>query len=184
MTRRSGVLAGLAGLVLLLATHGAAAQTATGPDTALAFFGFEPGTTIARLGRQLDSLRTGHLRCDRAKADAHVSECRAVISAPGLGGPVNLWLSAIDSVSGVLTLSADVAPDQLDRWRNALAGAYGEVDAHVQGTQWMMQWVRRGRMIRLTWRTDRGRRVASVSLVDGHVLDAWGRSRARQRPGG
>jgi hypothetical protein len=40
----------------------------------------------------------------------------------------------------------------------------------------MMQWVRRGRMLRLTWKTDRGDRVASVSLVDGRVLDAWGRA--------
>ncbi len=39
----------------------------------------------------------------------------------------------------------------------------------------MMQWVRRGRMLRLTWRTDRRGRTASVSLVDGRVLDAWGR---------
>jgi hypothetical protein len=29
-------------------------------------------------------------------------------------------------------------------------------------------------MIRLTWRSERGGRTMSVSLVDGHVLDAWG----------
>ena len=43
----------------------------------------------------------------------------------------------------------------------------------------MMQWVRRGRMIRLTWRMEKGNRTASVSLIDGHVLDAWGRARSR-----
>ena len=43
----------------------------------------------------------------------------------------------------------------------------------------MMQWVRRGRMLRLTWRKERGDKVASVSLVDGRVLDGWGRDRAR-----
>jgi hypothetical protein len=42
-----------------------------------------------------------------------------------------------------------------------------------------MQWVRRGRMLRLTWRMERGQKVASVSLVDGRVLDDWGRSRTR-----
>ena len=41
----------------------------------------------------------------------------------------------------------------------------------------MMQWVRRGRMLRLTWRTERGERTASVSLVDGRVLDGWGGGR-------
>jgi hypothetical protein len=40
-----------------------------------------------------------------------------------------------------------------------------------------MQWVRQGRMLRLTWRIERGKKVASVSLVDGRVLDAWGRDR-------
>ena len=49
------------------------------------------------------------------------------------------------------------------------------VDANVQGTQWMLQWVRQGRMLRLTWRIDKGAKMASVSLVDGRVLDGWGR---------
>jgi hypothetical protein len=44
----------------------------------------------------------------------------------------------------------------------------------------MMQWIRQGRMIRLTWRFQRGEKVASVALVDGRVLDAWGRDRARK----
>ena len=44
----------------------------------------------------------------------------------------------------------------------------------------MMQWVRQGRMLRLTWRIERGEKVASVSLVDGRVLDAWGRATAAQ----
>jgi hypothetical protein len=33
-------------------------------------------------------------------------------------------------------------------------------------------------MLRLTWRTERGGRMASVSLVDGRVLDDWGRARS------
>jgi hypothetical protein len=43
-----------------------------------------------------------------------------------------------------------------------------------------MQWVRHNRMIRLTWRIDHTSKVASVALVDGAVLDAWGRERARK----
>ena len=53
----------------------------------------------------------------------------------------------------------------------------------MQGTQWMMQWVRQGRMARLTWKVQRNERVASVSLVDGHVLDGWGRERRSSRGG-
>jgi hypothetical protein len=41
----------------------------------------------------------------------------------------------------------------------------------------MMQWVRRGRMLRLTWRKEGTATTASVSLVDGRVLDRWGRRR-------
>jgi hypothetical protein len=41
----------------------------------------------------------------------------------------------------------------------------------------MMQWVRQGRMLRLTWRIEKSQKLASVSLVDGHLLDDWGRTR-------
>ena len=88
----------------------------------------------------------------------------------------------MDSVAGVITLSGTVAPNQLDHWRSGIQASYGQVDAQVQGSQWMMQWVRQGRMLRLTWRIEDGKKLASVSLVDGHVLDAWGRSRRARAP--
>lgn len=150
--------------------------------SALHFFGFRAGARLDELQDRLRHLGGGRLRCDRAKLDPRVSECRAVLNDPGgSGGPVSLWVSAVDSIAGVITLSGAVAADQLDRWRHGLESRYGQVGAQVQGTQWMMQWVRRGRMLRLTWRTERGEKVASVSLVDGRVLDAWGRSRSRTR---
>jgi len=37
-------------------------------------------------------------------------------------------------------------------------------------------------MIRLTWRVEGGTQVASVSLVDGRVLDNWGRTSSMGRP--
>jgi hypothetical protein len=43
----------------------------------------------------------------------------------------------------------------------------------------MMQWVRQGRMLRLTWRIEGREKTASVSLVDGRVLDQWRGGRAR-----
>jgi hypothetical protein len=90
---------------------------------------------------------------------------------------VEVWVSAIDSAAGVITLSTMVAPDQLDRLRQDLQDRYGYVGQKVQGAQRMLQWVRRGRMLRLTWRLEKKGRVASVSLVDGRVLDSWGRAR-------
>jgi hypothetical protein len=150
------------------------------PDSSvLQFHGFEAGARLNEIEARLRRLGGGRLRCDLAKADRRVSECRAVITNADLGGTVNLWVSAIDSVAGVITLSCDSAGERLDRWRRRIEARYGRVGATVRGNEWMMQWVRRGRMLRLTWRTDRGAKAASVSLVDGRVLDGWGRSRTR-----
>jgi hypothetical protein len=167
----------------LLATPAPAASLPdVPPDTAaLEFHCFRAG---ARLD-ELDALVTrldGRLHCDRARVDHRVTECRAALEHAELGGTAALWVSAIDSVAGVITVSGDVDADRLERWRRTLEQHYGHVDAQAQGTQWMMQWVRQGRMLRLTWRIERGRKMASVSLVDGRVLDAWGRARAHGAP--
>lgn len=165
-----------------------AAQTPTSDappaDAPLTFLGFHPGAPLAEVSARVDSMDGARLRCGRSRLDAQVTECRALLSDPDLGGPVELWLSAIDSVTGVLTLAGSVGADQLDHWRHLLESRYGRVGAKVQGTQWMMQWVRQGRMIRLTWRVQRGERLASVSLVDGRVLDAWHPARVIGTRGG
>jgi len=153
--------------------HLAHAVPAPGDPAPLEFHGFRAGARLDEIQTLVQSLDGGRLKCDQAKLDRHVTECRAVLTDPELGGPVDLWISAIDSVAGVITISGGVAGDQLDRWRRTIERRYGRVDAQVQGSQWMMQWVRRGRMLRLTWRIDGGEKVASVSLVDGGVLDAW-----------
>jgi hypothetical protein len=162
----------------LLASVQQLAAVPTPPDTTrLEFHGFRAGATLGELRSTLATLGAGRLRCDRAKADPRVSECRATITNVELGERVSLWISAVDSVASVITLSSTVAADQLDRWRRAIERRYGAVNATVQGSQWMMQWVRQRRMLRLTWRIEHGQKVASVSLVDGRVLDAWGRER-------
>lgn len=94
---------------------------------------------------------------------------------PVSGRPLALWLSAIDSVSGVLMLSSPVTGVELDSLKQGLERSYGAVNARAQGGLWMQQWVRQGRMLRLTWRIEKGEKIASVSLIDGRVLDGWGR---------
>jgi hypothetical protein len=171
----------LAGATLLAATTLASAQSGDPEPTALEFHGFRPG---ARLD-EIDSLvtrRAARLRCDRAKADRRVTECRAALDRRELGGRTDLWVSAVDSVASVLTLSGPADADRLQQWRRTLEQHYGHVQARSQGQQSMMQWVRRGKMLRLTWRVDGARTIASVSLVDGRVLDAWGHSRPSQVP--
>jgi hypothetical protein len=167
--------------VLLLVVLGwvrSASASALAADTAaLEFQGFRAGARLHEIDSQVRSFGGSRFRCLHAKADRHVMECRAVLTVPELGGPVNLWVSAMDSVAGVITLSSSVTADQLDSWRASIERRYGRVDARVQGTQRMMQWVRHGRMLRLTWRIEKGEKTASVSLVDGPVLDGWGRGR-------
>jgi hypothetical protein len=169
-------------LALVLFPFSGTAQTSSArasPDTsALQFYEFRAGAGLTELATLLRNRPGGRLRCDRAKRDRRVSECRGTVSDSAIGQSVNLWISAMDSVAGIITLSAALDRATLDRWRRHIESRYGRVSSKVQGSQTMMQWVRRGRMLRLTWRTDRGERIASVSLVDGRVLDTWGRRRA------
>jgi hypothetical protein len=173
-------------LALALLSLAASASASTRPpaqDTsALQFHGFRAGARLEELDGLIRRLDGGRLRCDRARRDRRVSECRGTVRDLAMGGAVKVWVSAIDSVAAVITLSAGVDGETLDRWRQRIESRYGRVGAKAQGSQWMMQWVRRGRMLRLTWRTDRGERTASVSLVDGRVLDQWGQKRAAASP--
>jgi hypothetical protein len=166
----------MASLLLAPTLLGAKAATAA-PDTlGLQFLGFRAGARLDELQLHLRGMGGSRMRCRQSRVDRRVHECRAVLSDQASGGSVELWVSAMDSLAGVITLSGVVAPGQLERWRETLEGSYGRVGTRIQGAQWMLQWVRRGRMIRLTWRLERGEKTASVSLVDGHVLDGWGRS--------
>jgi hypothetical protein len=170
----------VAALVIALVLPTGAAGSIPPDTAALQFRGFRAGARLA----QLDSLlrrQGGRLRCDRAKRDPKVSECRGAVSDTALG-PITVWVSAMDSAAGIITLSAAVDSSGLRRWRDDLERRYGRVPVRTQGGQSMLQWVRRGRMLRLTWRHERGGLTASVSLVDGRVLDAWGAQRAAGSP--
>jgi hypothetical protein len=145
----------------------------------LTFLGFAAGDSLSAVTRQLKSSGGSALKCREARRDASVNECRGRLADSISGRKVELWLAAIDSASGILTLSGRMAPAAADQWRDTLVAHYGLVPVRVQGSQSMMQWVRRGRMLRLTWRVEGETTIASVSLVDGWVLDGWG---ARRRP--
>ena len=149
-----------------------AAQDSLPPP--LEFLGFAAGATLVEVARQAAHLGARQLEGDRARRDRSVLECRATLVDSISGRPLSLWLSAIDSASAIMTLSGPVAADQLQNWKLDLEDRYGVVDARVQGPQWMLQWVRHGRTLRLTWREEQGQKVASVSLTDGWILTRWG----------
>jgi hypothetical protein len=163
------------GFLLLIAS--APAQAQSRPLPPLSFLGFEAGAHLNAVGEQVHALGGKGLHCRRATRDRSVQECRATVVDPGSRRMVDLWLSAMDSSAGILTLSSPLSGVELDAWRDSLVRAFGIVDANVQGPQWALQWVRAGRMLRLTWRIENGAKQASVSLVDGRVLDGWGRRR-------
>jgi hypothetical protein len=173
----------LAGLLFLPSQPRAIAVQVPGDSAGLEFLGFRAGARLDELSFRLRSSGSGMLRCRRSKADVRVSECRGTLRDADVGPRVEVWVSAIDSLAGVMTLSGRVDSLQLEQWREALQSRYGWVPTRIQGPQRMLQWVRRGRMIRLTWRLEGNAKVASVSLVDGRVLDAWGRSGSKGQSG-
>ncbi len=170
-------------VLLLLATARpglAPGQTSPSRVPPLSFLGFEAGAALDQVAARVEGLG-GKLACQRARKDPAVRDCRATVADPVAARPVEIWLAAIDSVVAVLTIAGEVSRDQLEGWRTHLESQYGMVGARIQGTQLSLQWVRRGRMIRLTWRNERGVKTASVSLVDGRALDEWGRRRQSSR---
>jgi hypothetical protein len=171
----------IAPLVLALAvTRSVQGQIA--PDTTqLTFNEIQAGASLASLTRRLHALGGNPPRCVRSIRDRSVSECRGSFRPPGSTAPVELWLSAIDSLAGIITFKHTGTSARLNEWRDDLERRYGIVPTQVQGSQRMKQWVRRGRMIRLTWRREEGGTSVSVSLVDGHVLDGWGEKHQRER---
>jgi hypothetical protein len=159
-------------VLLALAPTPLAAQAAPATDP-LAVFGINAGSPVRLVAEIIADRDGGHLRCDRSKVDLRVEECRATISVPEAAEPLELWMSAVDSITSVLTVAGNLAPDELDQLRTSLERRYGRVNAKAQNSQWMMQWVRKGTMIRLTWRAQQGAKATSVALIDGNVLDAW-----------
>ncbi len=149
-----------------------AAQAAPATDP-LSIFGIEAGAQVSVVEETIADRDGGHLRCERSKVDVRVEECRATVTVPDAAEPLELWMSAVDGATSVLTVAGNLAPDELDQLRRSLERRYGRVDARAQNSQWMMQWVRRGTMIRLTWRAQQGAKATSVALIDGNILDAW-----------
>jgi hypothetical protein len=163
---------------LLAAGHPHVSPVA-GDTSALEFLGFRAGALVAELDARVRQVGAHPLRCRTSRVDNRVMECRALLRERG--SVVDVWVSSVDSAAAVITLSGMMNQNQLEQWRDTLQARYGKVEARVQGSQRMLQWVRSGRMLRLTWRLERSGKVASVSLVDGRVLDGWGRSRESRK---
>ena len=79
--------------------------------------------------------------------------------------------SLISGRAAIVLLSAPVPEPEVAEWLAELSRRFGTVEPRrAQGLE-TWQWVRRGRMVRVTTRAERGTLVVSVSLVDGPLLD-------------
>jgi hypothetical protein len=183
MTRHQRWGAAAAPLLLALAclTSPARSQVAAPETTPLTFIEIPAGASLASLSSRMLALGGRPPRCVRSTRDRSVTDCRGSFRQPGSTAPVEIWLSAIDSLAGIITFKHTGNSERLNEWRGDLEHRYGVVPTQVQGNQRMKQWVRRGRMIRLTWRREAEGTSVSVSLVDGRVLDGWGANQQRER---
>jgi len=175
----SFVRSGLPALLVLIGGAPTIAMAQSPSESpAVDFLGFRPGRPLSETDSLVASMGGNRLHCDQGRIDPSLSDCRAILVQAD-GSDLELWLSAVDSLGAVLTVSGEVTGAQLEGWQEWLASRYGPSITRVQGTQRMRQWILNRQMLRLTWRSERMVLRASVSLVDGPVLDGWGDRRPR-----
>ncbi|MEO8031261.1 MAG: hypothetical protein ABJC74_17640 [Gemmatimonadota bacterium] len=165
-------------LPLLRISHALLHAQTPAPAPPLQFIGFEVGQSLTGVAERSRALG-GRLACKRSRTDSTLHECQAVMHDSS-GRELRLWLSAVDSATSVMTLATRMTVTGLLRWQGELAEQFGSARERSRGRQHSLQWIRANTMMRLTWRPEAGGLMASVSLVDGGRLDAWGR-RIEQR---
>lgn len=155
--------------LLLVATGGAvspgAAQAPTGP---LEFFGLRPGMSGTEATRVLAE-REATLRC-HSTAEARIQSCSAQLLDPDAGW-LAVTLSLVDGDLAIGLVAATLTPVQTARWYEWLTSRYGTTEVYRRPGLESFQWIRAGQMLRLTVRRESGGLMASVSLVDGALLD-------------
>lgn len=167
------LLLGLGSLSLSPALLSGQQPPAVAVDTAaLEFLGFRGGLALGEM-QAIATQGGGALTCRRAAQDLRLGECRGGIPNIDVGRSVDLWASLIDDHGAIITLESQLTEARFLRWRDLLEGRYGPATERRQGPMRMLQWVRHGIMLRLSWRA-KGRDVeASVSFIAGPLLDAW-----------
>ncbi|MBM4187132.1 MAG: hypothetical protein FJ206_07450 [Gemmatimonadetes bacterium] len=114
----------------------------------------------------------GRLSCRASSVDRRFAECGATLTAAPDGRRWELLASMVDGTGAVLLLKTSVEAPDVAAMRAQLTTDLGRPNYRKQGEQQSFEWIRSGRMLRLTSRPERGKTVVSVSLVEGSVLDA------------
>jgi len=147
----------------------------------LRFLGFSAGQTVVELQTHGREAGHGEIDCQLSATDLRLSECRGGLPELDSGRSVDVWAAMIDQHAAVLTLSGRLTEARLLRWRELLEGRYGKVIEQHHGPMWMLQWVRHGQMLRLSWRAKGRDFEVSASLTDGPLLDGWANAGKRPR---
>lgn len=153
--------------VLLLAAGAVLPARAQAPP-ALGFHGLAPGMPRAALAEAVRG-HGGTLRC-RTTPEPRLEACSAALRLPA-GEAATLTASLVDGHLGVALVAARLEPAEVGRWHADLVDRFGDVPVERRAGQERFQWIRDRRMLRLTVRREGGGLTASVSVVDGRLLD-------------
>lgn len=117
-------------------------------------------SALDRLGATLRCQPTREPRIEACSAQARLD-----------GQVATLTFSMVDGRIGIALVSARLPADQVADWHANLVEAFGDAEPQRRPGQESFQWIRDRQMMRLTVRREAGGLVASVSLVDGPLLD-------------
>ena len=161
-------------LALALVTRLALAAPLVGQTAdRLGIHGLEPGTSQAALGERVGQLG-GKLGCHGSTANSRLGECLASLTRTPDHRSWTLRASMVEGTTAVLILTAPISDRDLDRLREQLIADFGRPNLRNQGTLKSYEWIRSGRMMRLTSNGSGDKREVSISLVEGAVLDRLG----------
>ncbi len=135
---------------------------------ALEFAGLRPGMSRADADSVL-RIQGASLACQPTR-QPRIHACSAQLRDP-VTGPRTVTVSLVDGRAGIVLVAGPASAQTIADWHAALVDRYGAVGVSRQPGQESFQWVRRNQMLRLTVRRETGGLVASVSLVDGALLD-------------
>ncbi len=157
-------LAASIGLAAGLAPGLAAQAPAAAP---LSFQGIQPGMTRHAVESVVAS-QGGTLQC-QATREPRLHACTARLTVAG--DLLIVTLSLVDSRIGIALVTARLPAERIARWHAELVSRYGERQPTRHPGQESFQWIQAGQMLRLTVRREAGGLTASVSLLDGALLD-------------
>lgn len=143
---------------------GLAAQSGHPP---LEFLGVAPAMSRTAAVRLLDSLGVS-LSC-RPTREPRLTACEGRLA--GTPEALGVTLSVVDDRVAIAMVSGRMPADRIAEWHADLVARFGEPVSTRRPGQESFQWVRDAQMLRLTVRREAGGLAASISLVDGPLLD-------------